>query len=68
MSYTPTNDPVDHGLFDITRTLLQQTDLCALAQALTQHVRQINLADSVHILLWQSESRRVCLYSTDEQG
>ncbi|URO00324.1 formate hydrogenlyase transcriptional activator FlhA [Leclercia adecarboxylata] len=68
MSYTPTNDPVDQGLFDITRTLLQQTDLCALAQALTQHVRQINLADNVHILLWQSASRRVYLYCTDDQG
>ena len=41
MSYTPTNDPVDHGLFDITRTLLQQTDLCALAQALTQMQQKI---------------------------
>ncbi len=68
MSYTPTNDPIDQGLFDITRTLLQQPDLCALAQALTQHVRQIKLADRVNILLWQSEQRRVYLYGTDEQG
>ncbi|MEG1211187.1 MAG: formate hydrogenlyase transcriptional activator FlhA [Leclercia sp.] len=68
MSYTPTNDPVDQGLFDITRTLLQQPDFCALAQSLTQHVRQIHLADRVNIVLWQSEHQRVHLYSTDEQG
>lgn len=67
MSYTPTNDPIDQGLFEITRTLLQQPDLCALARALTQHVRQINLADRVNILLWQAEQRRVYLYSADEQ-
>ncbi len=67
MSYTPTNDPIDQGLFEITRTLLQQPDLCALARALTQHVRQINLADRVNILLWQPEQRRVYLYRADEQ-
>ena len=67
MSYTPTNDPLDQGLFDITRTLLQQPDLCALARSLAWHARQMNLADRANILLWQSEQRRVYLYSTDEQ-
>ncbi len=67
MSYTPTNDPLDQGLFDITRTLLQQPDLCALARSLAWHARQMNLADRANILLWQPEQRRVYLYSTDEQ-
>lgn len=67
MSYTPTSISNEQGLFDITRTLLQQPDLCALTQAVKTHVRQLKLADHVNILLWQFERRRVCLFSVDEQ-
>ncbi|WP_032114801.1 formate hydrogenlyase transcriptional activator FlhA [Candidatus Arsenophonus nilaparvatae] len=67
MSYTPTSISNEQGLFDITRTLLQQPDLCALTQAVKTHVRQLKLADYVNILLWQFDRRRVCLFSVDEQ-
>ncbi|YCI80092.1 formate hydrogenlyase transcriptional activator FlhA [Enterobacteriaceae bacterium] len=68
MSYTPMNDGEEQGLFDITRTLLQQPDLCALAHALTLHVRQQRLADRVSIVLWRAGRERVSFYSADEQG
>ncbi|HGJ5899892.1 formate hydrogenlyase transcriptional activator FlhA [Arsenophonus apicola] len=67
MSYTPTSISSEQDLFDITRTLLQQPDLCALVQAVKTHVRQLKLADHVNILLWQFERRRVCLFSVDHQ-
>ncbi|MBF4970561.1 hypothetical protein HIJ84_21285 [Cronobacter sakazakii] len=35
MSYTPMSDLGQQGLFDITRTLMRQPDLCALAEALS---------------------------------
>ena len=40
------SDLGQQGLFDITRTLLQQPDLGALSDALTRLVRQSALADS----------------------
>ena len=40
MPYTPMSDLGQQGLFDITRTLLQQPDLSALSDALTRLVRQ----------------------------
>lgn len=51
MPYTPMSDLGQQGLFDITRTLLQQPDLGALSDALTRLVRQSALADSAAIVL-----------------
>lgn len=45
MSYTPRSISSEQGLFDITRILLQQPDLCALVQAIKAHVQQLKLAD-----------------------
>ncbi len=39
MSYTPMSDLGQQGLFDITRTLLQQPDLASLCEALSQLVK-----------------------------
>ncbi|MEA1065343.1 formate hydrogenlyase transcriptional activator FlhA [Erwinia sp. HR93] len=68
MSYTPTSDLGEQGLFEITRTLLQQPDLCALAQTLQAHLQQLGLADRVSILLWRAGQHSVGLFSADEQG
>ncbi|PWW08087.1 formate hydrogenlyase transcriptional activator FlhA [Mangrovibacter plantisponsor] len=68
MSYTPMSDLGQQGLFDITRTLLQQADLCALSEALTQLVRQAGLADQANILLWQPHHQRASFYGTDGKG
>ncbi|EKL4191728.1 hypothetical protein PRJ82_004044, partial [Salmonella enterica] len=46
MSYTPMSDLGQQGLFDITRTLLQQPDLASLSEALSQLVKRSALADS----------------------
>ena len=40
MSYTPMSDLGQQGLFDITRTLLQQPDLASLCEALSQLVKR----------------------------
>ena len=45
MSYTPMSDLGQQGLFDITRTLLQQPDLPSLGEALSQLVKRSALAD-----------------------
>lgn len=44
MSYTPMSDLGQQGLFDITRTLLQQPDLASLCEALSQLVKRSALA------------------------
>ncbi|KAA8996877.1 formate hydrogenlyase transcriptional activator FlhA [Affinibrenneria salicis] len=66
MSYTPMSELGQQGLFDITRTLLQQPDLCALAGALKRLVQEGGLADSATILLYDSRHQRVSLFSVDD--
>ena len=56
------------GLFDITRTLLQQPDLCALAETGRALAHSAGLADRMNILLWQPAHQRVCCYGADAQG
>lgn len=68
MSYTPMSDLGQQGLFDITRTLLQQADLCTLAEALTALARQAGLADQARILLWHPRHQRAGIYGTDDSG
>ncbi|MGS6203738.1 hypothetical protein, partial [Enterobacter hormaechei] len=51
------------GLFDITRTVLQQPDLGALRDALTRLVRQSALADSAAIVLWDCATHRASYFS-----
>lgn len=64
MSYTPMSDLGQQGLFDITRTLLQQPDLASLSEALSQLVKRSALADSAGIVLWQALSQRAQYYAT----
>ncbi len=47
MSYTPMSDLGQQGLFDITRTLLQQPDLASLSEALSQLVKRSALSMSL---------------------
>ena len=68
MPYTPMSDLGQQGLFDITRTLLQQPDLGALSDALTRLVRQSALADSAAIVLWHSATHRASYFSTRDNG
>lgn len=68
MSYTPMGDLGQQGLFDITRTLLQQADLAALSETLTQLVRQSALADSAAIVLLQPGNHRASYHATHEAG
>ncbi|MCX4179141.1 MULTISPECIES: formate hydrogenlyase transcriptional activator FlhA [unclassified Enterobacter] len=68
MPYTPMSDLGQQGLFDITRTLLQQPDLGALSDALTRLVRQSALADSAAIVLWHSGTHRASYYATRDNG
>jgi len=46
-------------LFDIIRTLLQQPDLSALTNCLTQYVNQNALADRTNVLLYDPDRQRV---------
>lgn len=62
------SDLGQQGLFDITRTLLQQPDLAALSDALTQLVRQSALADSAAIVLWHGGNHRASYYATRENS
>jgi formate hydrogenlyase transcriptional activator len=55
MSLTSMGDPQEQQLFNLTRTLLQQPDLCTLAQALTQHLQQADLACHAAIVLAADE-------------
>ncbi len=57
MSYTPMSDLGQQGLFDITRTLLQQPDLASLSEALSQLVKRSALADSAPALCYGRRSR-----------
>ncbi|MEE9683672.1 formate hydrogenlyase transcriptional activator FlhA [Lelliottia amnigena] len=68
MSYTPMSDLGQQGLFDITRTLLQQPDLGSLSEALTRLVQQSALADSAAIVLWHSASRRASYFAMRDKG
>lgn len=68
MSYTPMSDLGQQGLFDITRTLLQQPDLSALAECLTGLTTQSALADKVNILLYHPLQQQVGFYGVDKQG
>ncbi|WAH51728.1 formate hydrogenlyase transcriptional activator FlhA [Pseudescherichia vulneris] len=68
MSNTPMDDLGQQGLFDVTRTLLQQPDLAALAQALTGLVKESALADRAGIVLWRAGDRRACYYASAPDG
>ncbi|UGS43833.1 formate hydrogenlyase transcriptional activator FlhA [Pseudocitrobacter corydidari] len=68
MSYTPMGDLGQQGLFDITRTLLQQPDLAALCETLTQLVKQSALADRAAIVLLQAGNHRASYHATHEAG
>jgi len=56
------------GLFDVTRMLLQQPDLTALAQTLTGLVKASALADRAGIVLWRAGDRRACYYTCGPDG
>ncbi|MDI5036048.1 hypothetical protein MJM43_31635, partial [Salmonella enterica subsp. enterica serovar Montevideo] len=49
MSYTPMSDLGQQGLFDITRTLLQQPDLASLSEALS-HDGKIFVFDVARVI------------------
>ncbi|MBV8045173.1 formate hydrogenlyase transcriptional activator FlhA [Pluralibacter sp.] len=68
MSYTPLGDLGQQGLFDITRTLLQQTDLTGVSEVLTRLVKHSSLADSAAIILWQPENHRARYYASAQPG
>ena len=68
MPYTPMSDLGQQGLFDITRTLLQQPDLPALANCLTQLAKHGALANRVNILLYHPLHQRVAFYGMDKHG
>lgn len=68
MSNTPLGDLGQQGLFDVTRTLLQQPDLAALAQTLAGLVRESALADRAGIVLWRAGDRRACYYACGPNG
>ena len=68
MSYTPMSDLGQQGLFDITRTLMRQPDLCALAEALKSLLNASGMADRVNILLYHPKHQRTCFYSVDSVG
>ena len=68
MSYTPLGDFGQQGLFDITRILLQQPDLAALSETLTQLVQQSALADRAAIILWNAGNHRATRYACDDAG
>lgn len=67
MSYTPMSDLGQQGLFDITRTLLQQPDLASLCEALSQLVKRSALADNAAIVLWQAQTQRASYYASRDQ-
>ncbi|MGU3525073.1 formate hydrogenlyase transcriptional activator FlhA [Enterobacteriaceae bacterium C23F] len=64
MTTTAMSDLSQQGLLDITRTLLQQSDLNGVCEALAQLVRQADLADRVAILLWQPGHQRVSCHAS----
>ncbi|WP_414164637.1 formate hydrogenlyase transcriptional activator FlhA [Superficieibacter sp. BNK-5] len=68
MSYTPMGDLGQQGLFDITRTLLQQPDLAALSETLAQLARQSALADRAALVLWRDGNHRARYYTTRMSG
>ncbi|HEX4502038.1 MAG TPA: formate hydrogenlyase transcriptional activator FlhA [Scandinavium sp.] len=68
MSYSPMGDLGQQGLFDITRTLLQQPDLMSISDALTRLVKQSALADRAAIILWQPGNHRARYYAIPDSG
>lgn len=68
MSYTPMGDLGQQGLFDVTRTLLQQPDLAALSETLARLAKQSALADSAAIILLQPGNLRAGYHATREAG
>lgn len=68
MSYTPMSDLGQQGLFDITRTLLQQPDLQSLSEALSQLAKHSGLADCAAIVLWQAQTQRARYFATRENS
>jgi formate hydrogenlyase transcriptional activator len=66
MSYTPMGDLGQQGLFDITRTLLKQTSLPALSEALTALVKHASLAERAAIILWHEGHHRASYYPAGE--
>jgi hypothetical protein len=67
---SPLSDLGQQGLFDITRTFLQQTDLRGVSEALTQLVRQSGLAQNAAVMVWEPGNRSLRFYSgaEDKQG
>ncbi|MFO6426339.1 formate hydrogenlyase [Escherichia coli] len=61
------SDLGQQGLFDITRTLLQQPDLASLCEALSQLVKRSALADNAAIVLWQAQTQRALDYASREK-
>lgn len=61
------SDLGQQGLFDITRTLLQQPDLASLCEALSQLVKRSALADNAAIVLWQAQTQRASYYASREK-
>ena len=66
LASSPMSDLGQQGLFDITRTLLQQTDLRGVSEALTQLVRQSGLAEQAAVMLWQSGNMSLRFYAAAE--
>lgn len=56
------------GLFDITRTLLQQPDLAALSETLAHLAKQAALADSAAIILLQPGNLRAGYHTSRGAG
>ncbi len=61
------SDLGQQGLFDITRTLLQQPDLASLCEALSQLVKRSALADNAAIVLWQAQTQRATYYASRDK-
>lgn len=64
MPTTPISDLSQQGLFELTRTLLQQTDLTAVSETITHLVRQAGLADRVALLFWQQSYQTLNVHSS----
>jgi formate hydrogenlyase transcriptional activator len=62
------SDLGQQGLFDITRTLLQQPDLQSLSEALSQLAKRSGLADCAAIVLWQAQTQRARYFATRENS
>lgn len=68
MPTTAMSDLGQQGLLDITRSLLQQSDLNGVCEALAEQAKQAGLAGHVAILLWQPGNQRVSYHSASMAG